>query len=107
MKDKVPQSTDVRTLSLEDDIATVLEIANRSLLDHRDHQLIEKLTILTGYADLRALQPNNSTYKLVIQKTAIEIFKILRRRKLPAADAARLQKIEASAEQSRIVKGIA
>ena len=52
--------------------------SNREFLDNtaarqRDHQLIDRLTVTCGYADLVEMYPGNTVYKNKFQQSLIEL----------------------------------
>ena len=78
----------------EEAIHAISQIAAEILIDHRDDNLVRKLTIVKGYAELLASQPKNLTYRLILQRAAASMVELMRRRRLGEAELTdRLEKI--------------
>jgi hypothetical protein len=71
--------TDVSTGFSQEILDAVSHIASQILTVKRDHELIQRLTVLQGYRELMALQPHNANYQLVVQQAAVRMIESVRR----------------------------
>src|SRR5260370_34431890 len=78
----------------DEDVFAISQIASDVLMLHRDHDLVQKVTIMMGYSQLAAQSPQNPAYHHATLKAAADLVEVMRRRKLGNAElVARLERV--------------
>src|SRR5260370_35374305 len=66
----------------DEDVFAISQIASDVLMLHRDHDLVQKVTIMMGYSQLAAQSPQNPAYHHATLKAAPALVDVRRRSKL-------------------------